>query len=187
MIKEKEKHLNSTGPNPAQAAQARADSRARARARLATGLFEHPDRTRSAGQHRRLCDATGQAVEQPFEQVVQADGVGIERVERGGFDADGTPVRAELVRAPTTAAAAVAISLGIQTMLAKAMNMLPEEIDSEKAPNAYGVDSLVAIGLRNWVQGNCGVEISLFEVLSEKTVREMSVMIAERGGFGDAD
>lgn len=96
-------------------------------------------------------------------------------------------LRAELVRAPTTAAAAVAISLGIQTMLAKAMNMLPEEIDSEKAPNAYGVDSLVAIGLRNWVQGNCGVEISLFEVLSEKTVREMSVMIAERGGFGDAD
>lgn len=100
---------------------------------------------------------------------------------------DSLSLRAELGRAPTATAAAEAISLGFRTMLAKAMNMLPEEIDSERPPSAYGVDSLLAMVLRNWVQVNCGVEISLFEVLSEKTVGEMAVMIAERGGFGSAE
>lgn len=93
-------------------------------------------------------------------------------------------LRAMLARAPTIAAAGEIIAMGIREMLAKAMTMLPEEIDMDKAPNAYGVDSLVAIGLRNWVQGNCDVEVSLFEVLSDQTVTEMGTMIAKRGCYG---
>jgi hypothetical protein len=45
-----------------------------------------------------LRGAIREAVEQAFEQVVRADRVGVERVERGGLDADRAPVRAELVR-----------------------------------------------------------------------------------------
>jgi hypothetical protein len=44
-----------------------------------------------------LRSAGWEAVEQAFEQVACADGVGIERVEGGGLDADRAPVRAELV------------------------------------------------------------------------------------------
>lgn len=95
-----------------------------------------------------------------------------------------TDLRARLRRAATTTAAGDMISQGIREMLAKAMTMLPEEIDLEKPPNAYGVDSLVAIGLRNWVQGNCAVEVSLFEVLSDQTVADMGLMIAKRGEYG---
>ena len=80
--------------------------------------------------------------------------------------------------------AADVICTGLMNMLAKAMNMLFEEMDAGKAPNAYGVDSLVAVGVRNWIYSNCGVEVSVFEVLSDKTVSEMAVMIAERGQFG---
>nr|ALQ32795.1 putative polyketide synthase [Fusarium bulbicola] len=84
-------------------------------------------------------------------------------------------------------AAAEIVTTGLSLMLAKAMNMLPEEIDTGKPPNVYGVDSLVAVGVRNWVVTNCGVEVSVFEVLSDKTVAELAREIAIRGGFGDED
>ena len=81
-------------------------------------------------------------------------------------------------------AAADIITTGLAHMLAKAMNMLPEEIDTGKPPNVYGVDSLVAVGVRNWVVANCSVEVSVFEVLSDKTVAELAMEIASKGGFG---
>ncbi|KAF4335841.1 polyketide synthase [Fusarium beomiforme] len=84
-----------------------------------------------------------------------------------------------------TDAAAEIVTTGLSLMLAKAMNMLPEEINTEKPPNVYGVDSLVAVGIRNWVFTNCGVEVSVFEVLSGRTVAELSKEIARRGGFGE--
>ncbi|KAF4989527.1 hypothetical protein FGRMN_9063 [Fusarium graminum] len=83
--------------------------------------------------------------------------------------------------------AAEIVTTGLSHMLAKAMNMLPEEIDTGKPPNVYGVDSLVAVGVRNWVVTNCGVEISVFEVLSDKTVAELGAGIATKGGFGAQD
>nr|ALQ32758.1 putative polyketide synthase [Fusarium aywerte] len=81
-------------------------------------------------------------------------------------------------------AAAEIIVRGLSHMLAKAMNMLPEEIDIGKPPNVYGVDSLVAVGVRNWVVTNCSVEVSVFEVLSDKTVAGLAMDIASKGGFG---
>ncbi|KAJ4263754.1 hypothetical protein NW762_005787 [Fusarium torreyae] len=85
---------------------------------------------------------------------------------------------------PDTDAAAEIVTTGLSHMLAKAMNMLPEEIDTGKPPNVYGVDSLVAVGVRNWVVTNCGVEVSVFEVLSDKTVAELAMEIATKGGYG---
>ncbi|KAF4418860.1 polyketide synthase [Fusarium acutatum] len=84
-------------------------------------------------------------------------------------------------------AAAEIVTTGLSLMLAKAMNMLPEEIDTGKPPNVYGVDSLVAVGVRNWVVTNCGVEVSVFEVLSDRTVAELAREITRRGSFGGED
>ncbi|EFQ26763.1 beta-ketoacyl synthase domain-containing protein [Colletotrichum graminicola] len=46
-------------------------------------------------------------------------------------------------------AAAAVVCAGLVQLMAKAMTLLPEEIDPERAPSAYGVDSLVAVGVRN--------------------------------------
>lgn len=40
---------------------------------------------------------------------------------------------------------------GLVTLLAKSMNMLPADLDAGKPANHYGVDSLVAVGTRNWI------------------------------------
>ncbi|KAG6017415.1 Type I Iterative PKS [Claviceps lovelessii] len=93
-------------------------------------------------------------------------------------------LKSALARAPSTEAAADLVRNGLARMLAKAMTLLPEEVDVHRPPNAYGVDSLVAVGVRNWILGNCAVEMSVFEVLSNDTISQMASTIAERGGYG---
>jgi hypothetical protein len=79
------------------------------------------------------------------------------------------------------------VCTGLMHMLAKATNILFEEMDPHKPPSAYGVDSLVAVGVRNWVLNNFSVEISVFEVLSGKAVADLATLIVEKGGFGEGE
>lgn len=65
---------------------------------------------------------------------------------RGPGEAD---VKSMLAKCSGVEAAAAIICAGLVQLLAKAMTLLPEEIDPERAPSAYGVDSLVAVGVRN--------------------------------------
>jgi hypothetical protein len=53
-----------------------------------------------------------------------------------------------------------------------------------KSLSAYGVDSLVAVTIRNWIFNNCGVQLSVFDILSEWPLAEMSNTVAEMGGYG---
>lgn len=101
-----------------------------------------------------------------------------------GAHGQGIDLKTVLARVSSTEAAADLVRNGLARMLAKAMNMLPEEVDVNRPPNAYGVDSLVAVGVRNWILGNCAVEMSVFEVLSNDTISQMASTIAERGGYG---
>ncbi|KAI1759105.1 ketoacyl-synt-domain-containing protein [Hypoxylon sp. FL1150] len=72
------------------------------------------------------------------------------------------------------------ISTGLRMMLSKSMNVEVSEVDESKPPSHYGVDSLVGVGLRNWVSRECEADVSIFEVLSEASIRELSATIAER-------
>jgi acyl carrier protein len=76
------------------------------------------------------------------------------------------------------------ISAGLVAMLAKSMNSLTENIDTAKPLTRYGVDSLIAVGLRTWIFKNCGVQVSVFEILSDQSINETANMIATKGGFG---
>ncbi|KAL2883985.1 hypothetical protein SGCOL_000623 [Colletotrichum sp. CLE4] len=68
----------------------------------------------------------------------------------GGCDGPGeADVKKMLAVCSGVEEAAVIICTGLVQLMAKAMSLLPEEIDPERAPSAYGVDSLVAVGVRN--------------------------------------
>ena len=92
--------------------------------------------------------------------------------------------KAMLASCEDVGAAADIVCTRLKTVLAKLMNMLLEEMDADKTASAYGVDSLVAVGVRNCVFSDFGVQVSVFEVLSESTIAELALMVAERGGFG---
>ncbi|KGQ07334.1 Lovastatin nonaketide synthase [Beauveria bassiana D1-5] len=93
-------------------------------------------------------------------------------------------IKARLMGCTDAETATNIVCSGLAGMLAKSMNMATEEIDPSRPPSAYGVDSLVAVGVRNWVFGNCGVDISVFEILSELTVFELSKLIVQKGKSG---
>lgn len=95
-------------------------------------------------------------------------------------------IKSTLARCADRTSAAEIVCNGLMHMLAKAMNLLFEEMDAGKPPNAYGVDSLVAVGVRNWVLSSCSVQVSVFDVLSDKTVSELAMVVAEKGGFGES-
>lgn len=63
---------------------------------------------------------------------------------------------------------------GLRAMMARAMSMPEEDIDVGRAPKAYGVDSLVAVGIRNWIVVSCEVDVSVFELLSDATIFEVA-------------
>lgn len=96
----------------------------------------------------------------------------------------GLGIKAELMSCTDAETATGIVCSGLSSMLAKSMNMTAEEIDPCRPPSAYGVDSLVAVGVRNWVSGNCGVDISVFEIMSELTVLELSILVVRNGKFG---
>ncbi|KAI1084321.1 putative polyketide synthase [Whalleya microplaca] len=67
--------------------------------------------------------------------------------------------------------------------LAKLLSIEPDELDVEKPMSRYGLDSLVAAELRNWLIKTFGVDITLLELLSKGTSIKDLVIIA--GGNGD--
>ncbi|KAL7931073.1 putative polyketide synthase [Trichoderma chlorosporum] len=99
-------------------------------------------------------------------------------------DAGNKDMKTLLSSAPRFDEASSIIREGLSVMLAKAMNMLPSEIDMNKSLIAYGVDSLVAVTIRNWILSNCGVQFSVFEILSDSPIAEIANDIAEKGGHG---
>ncbi|RYP45629.1 hypothetical protein DL768_008066 [Monosporascus sp. mg162] len=76
------------------------------------------------------------------------------------------------------------VSEGLRTMLSRSMNVAAEDVDENRALSAYGVDSLVAVGVRNWVYRECGVDMSVFEVLNDQSILELSGLIVQKGGLG---
>jgi KR domain len=95
-----------------------------------------------------------------------------------GADVAERDVRQLLLACEDLDSATEVICSGLLQMLAKSMNMLPDELDRCKSPSAYGVDSLVAIGVRGWVYNMLSVTISVFEVLGDSTIAELSEVIA---------
>ncbi|KAG9254197.1 uncharacterized protein F5Z01DRAFT_622595 [Emericellopsis atlantica] len=105
-------------------------------------------------------------------------------LEEGPSATSNTNIKSLLRQDLDVSVAKEVVCTGLMQTLAKAMNMLFEEMDPRKQPSAYGVDSLVAVGVRNWVYTNCNVQVSVFEILSEKTIQQLSAVIVERCGFG---
>ncbi|OTB04012.1 hypothetical protein M426DRAFT_59505 [Hypoxylon sp. CI-4A] len=91
-------------------------------------------------------------------------------------------MHALLARAEDAEEALGIVSKGLRVMLSKSMNMDAADVDASRPPSAYGVDSLVAVGVRNWVFRECEVDVSIFEVLSETSIDDLSAIIVQRRG-----
>ncbi|KAI0835530.1 ketoacyl-synt-domain-containing protein [Hypoxylon sp. FL0890] len=89
-------------------------------------------------------------------------------------------MRVKLAQAVDVEETSLIICEGLKVMLSKSINMNSSDVDVTRPPSAYGVDSLVAVGVRNWVSRECEADVSIFEVLSEISIEELSATIAQR-------
>jgi hypothetical protein len=69
---------------------------------------------------------------------------------------------------------------GIVTLLAKMVSTLKEDIDVQRSPATYGVDSLLAGAVANWVLANVGLSVSVFNVTADVSIEGLATELAGR-------
>lgn len=58
--------------------------------------------------------------------------------------------------------------------LARLMMMPESDVDEGKPLSAYGVDSLVAVEVRNWIARETGVDVSVFDLMANVPMRALA-------------
>lgn len=63
--------------------------------------------------------------------------------------------------------------------LAGALSMKVDDIDVDQPVHAFGVDSLVAVELRNWIAKEFGADIAVFEITGGRTVAAIGELVTK--------
>jgi aryl carrier-like protein len=66
--------------------------------------------------------------------------------------------------------------------LAHAVGISPDQIDPSRGLVDYGVDSLMAVELRNWVWREFGASVAVFEVMDGRDLEDIGQLVAEKAG-----
>ena len=101
------------------------------------------------------------------------------RGEAGGQQSEANELKNRVSSAPSLVAAADIIEGALAAKLAKAMSMAPEDIDTSKPVSAFGVDSLIAMEIRNWVFGILRSTVGIFDILRSGPILQLAAKIAE--------
>ncbi|PYH88738.1 polyketide synthase [Aspergillus ellipticus CBS 707.79] len=84
------------------------------------------------------------------------------------------------VASPTEAAPVICRALGQK--LGSMFGLAEEEISATRDLTSYGVDSLVAVELRNWLVAQVGAEVSIFELMQSPSLEALADRVAARRG-----
>lgn len=74
--------------------------------------------------------------------------------------------------------AAEVIAQCLMQRISKALAVPLKNLDMDKSVNNYGVDSLVAVELRNWFETKLQAEVAVFEILGNVTFGDLAVLVA---------
>jgi acyl carrier protein len=68
----------------------------------------------------------------------------------------------------------------IRDHLARAMGSVPSRIDTQKSLPNLGIDSLIAVEVRNRINTDLGVNVPLVKLMQNESVRTLAAFVAER-------
>ena len=101
-------------------------------------------------------------------------------------NSEGTTNYAELLSAAGSIDEAAQIVIkGLTERLAKALRVPAETIDTKKPLHQYGVDSLLAVELRNWFAKTCAAQIAVFNIVGAASFEELGERIVKKSRFCD--
>lgn len=64
--------------------------------------------------------------------------------------------------------------------LAGAMSISPEDVEVGKPLSSYGVDSLMAVDLRNWIRTKFGATVTVFDIMSDVPLASIADLVVEK-------
>jgi hypothetical protein len=118
-----------------------------------------------------------------FRHLVQADGTSDAAASKTHQIVD----FASLFAAASSLAEASAFVIeALIKKLSKMLSIAPEELDANKPMHLYGVDSLVAVELRNWFARELHVDIAIFDILGGATTAKVGMLVAEKSSYRQA-
>jgi acyl carrier protein len=97
--------------------------------------------------------------------------------------AEGFSLGALLAAADTVAAAATAVLDALCRKLATASSIEVEDIDTSRQLSSYGVDSLLAVDLRAYLATEARLDISVFELMRSRPMRDLARDLALRSKY----
>ncbi|RMD42161.1 hypothetical protein DV735_g2940, partial [Chaetothyriales sp. CBS 134920] len=88
-----------------------------------------------------------------------------------------------LSSAKSVAEAAEAVESALRSSVASSMGSSADEVDVEKPLHTFGIDSLKAVEVRNWLFREAKADVSVFEILSPTPLNLLSIKIAAKSKF----
>ncbi|PNY20709.1 Polyketide synthase [Tolypocladium capitatum] len=92
-------------------------------------------------------------------------------------------VEDEMAAAKTVRDAALVVENALKANVAAAMTANPDDIDVERPLHSFGVDSLKAVEVRNWIFRSLRCDISVFDILSPQPLAKLAVRIVARSAL----
>ena len=71
--------------------------------------------------------------------------------------------------------------------LVTALGMPAGDVDIGKPLHAYGVDSLLAVELRNWFGKDVGAEVAIFDIMGVQSIAEVAALVAGRSRWRNGE
>lgn len=98
--------------------------------------------------------------------------------------AAGAQSTASLLQAAVTLSDAVAVILNAtMTKLSRSLMIDLAELDPLRPTSAYGVDSLIAVEVRNWFMKEIKADVAVFEILQANSIQSLVYLVAGKSGL----
>ncbi|KAI1824650.1 fatty acid synthase S-acetyltransferase [Xylaria intraflava] len=98
--------------------------------------------------------------------------------------AQDTSILVKFQEAGSAVERAAAVAEGLSIKIARALAVAVVDIQVEKTLIDYGVDSLVAVEIRNWIGKVFKATVAVFDIMGEKSINEISQLVVERAVLG---
>ena len=82
--------------------------------------------------------------------------------------------------AASAAEAAEIVAEMLTSKLCRTLSLTPDTFEADQPLHVYGIDSLIAVELRNWFLQTLKVDVAVFEIMSGATTRTLARTAAEK-------
>lgn len=122
-------------------------------------------------------------IKTPLFRTLRSASEGLLDKDGSGDEDGGLSVTNALKFAESIEAAAGLVRDALVRRLSRTMRIPVADIEAGKPVHVYGVDSLVAMEVRNYLGSECGCEVSVLDIMGNKTIEQLSRDIAQGSKF----